>query len=470
MTESLKGRIFTIEKPTGTLPVILEKSHYKLFDKFGIKNSLSRIENERIQRRMLRSIDIDPLLNQISLEPDELDCTELNLGSARSTFDDHKLLICQRCHILKNGAFTNSPETLIPKQSALILSHKDQLFLDEILTKKVLLVMLVDLVDFPYSYLRNIYSIMNSEIRHPILLVGNKIDLFPGQGQSTINKIQEYLSNFTKDLNLAGVHLISAKTGFGLQELQRKIFDYVRCNKSHVILLGRTNVGKSMLFKSFCTSDDVINPTISSVHGTTVGVLKKKISNAMKSCSFGKPEQFMRDLWLCDFPGILPDIPDLINSHFGKEEIEKAVLKTKIKPLRHVLKKGESGLLGGFLKIDWLSENKNFEVDEKEELTLQFFTKNSLPYIRRHSSFFENDLKLLHNDSNNIAYPLEPALEFTVDSSTKSHIVSNDVVIGGDIGWISVGALRSSSAKIRISTPRGMGVMLRTPPLRSTLL
>ena len=93
------------------------------------------------------------------------------------------------------------------------------------------------------------------------MVVGNKVDLLPPDAQ------QDYLSHFrrclarslkelefNKKFNILYSGLISAKTGFGIENLISQIYQKWE-RRGDVYLVGCTNVGKSSLFNCLLQSD-----------------------------------------------------------------------------------------------------------------------------------------------------------------------------------------------------------------------
>ncbi|XP_023219733.1 nitric oxide-associated protein 1-like [Centruroides sculpturatus] len=183
--------------------------------------------------------------------------------------------ICQRCIYLKhfNVALNVSVD---PSQYPEILSN--------IKDKNSLVILMIDLMDFPCSIWSNITDIIGIK---PIIVVGNKVDLLPIQNGKDLNYVIYTIQQTLKDTgvdrgkNIKHIHLISAKTGYGIEELINKLHKLWK-NRGDVYLVGCTNVGKSTLFNSLLHSDyckvravDLVQrATISPWPGTTLNLLK----------------------------------------------------------------------------------------------------------------------------------------------------------------------------------------------------
>ncbi|KAG6462762.1 hypothetical protein O3G_MSEX013449 [Manduca sexta] len=196
-----------------------------------------------------------------------------------SSMTDLKLVECQRCHFLKeyNIALDVS-----------VQPEEYEKLLQSIRYVKSLVLVMVDLLDFPCSIWPGIIDIVGTE--RPIIIVANKVDLIPGDSIGYLKRIKESLMaeiNKTKlgEANIKYVALISAKTGYGVENLISAMFK-MWLYKGDVFLVGTTNVGKSSLFNALLQSDyckvhavDIVKrATVSRWPGTTLNLLKFPIN------------------------------------------------------------------------------------------------------------------------------------------------------------------------------------------------
>ncbi|RZB39413.1 nitric oxide-associated protein 1, partial [Asbolus verrucosus] len=184
-------------------------------------------------------------------------------------------LICQRCHFLKHYNLALQVQ-VTPEDYPKVLSTVSE--------KRGLVILMVDLLDFPCSIWPGIGEIFGNKT--PIVVVGNKVDLLPQDSRNFLQNIKTVLLNTMKlqgfaTFNVKDVALISAKTGFGVEELITKLCSLYTF-KGDVYIVGNTNVGKSSLFNVFLQSDyckvqalDLIQRATTSVWpGTTLNLLK----------------------------------------------------------------------------------------------------------------------------------------------------------------------------------------------------
>ncbi|XP_018374772.1 PREDICTED: nitric oxide-associated protein 1 [Trachymyrmex cornetzi] len=194
-----------------------------------------------------------------------------------------RVMICQRCHFMH---YYNT--TLEVKVSA----DEYPKLLKVIRTKKCAVILMVDLTDFPCSIWPEINSVLHPLT--PVFVVGNKVDLLPQDSKQFFTHVKNCLlkaveSTKIKKENIRHVELISAKTGYGIEELINKLHNIWKY-KGDVYVIGCTNVGKSSLFNALLQSDyckvqavDLIQrATISPWPGTTLNLLKFPILNPVR--------------------------------------------------------------------------------------------------------------------------------------------------------------------------------------------
>lgn len=150
--------------------------------------------------------------------------------------------------------------------------------------KFALAVLMIDLTDFPCSIWPNITEIIGD--KRPVFIVGNKIDLLPKDSTNHLSHVkmcleQAIIEAGIAEINIKHICLISARTGYGVEELITKLQNVWRYN-GDVYLIGCTNVGKSSLFNALLRSDyckvkasNIIQKaTASQWPGTTLRMLK----------------------------------------------------------------------------------------------------------------------------------------------------------------------------------------------------
>lgn len=154
---------------------------------------------------------------------------------------------CQRCHLLSHH------------RQALKLQVPAEQFravIQNIRPLKALVLLIVDLLDIPDSIVPNLTELVG--INKRIIVLGNKVDLLPADSPNYLQRIRRHLSACCQDAGfgnlLTEVHLISAKTGYGVEALVSSLQQSWKY-KGDVYLVGVANAGKSTLFNALLESD-----------------------------------------------------------------------------------------------------------------------------------------------------------------------------------------------------------------------
>ncbi|XP_031351221.1 nitric oxide-associated protein 1 [Photinus pyralis] len=203
--------------------------------------------------------------------------SEIFKNAAKREGVDLKALICQRCHFLKY--YNLALQVRVTSDDYIKV-------LESLKTKRALILLTVDLFDFPCSLWPGIVDVLGQ--KQPIVIVGNKVDLIPRDSPSYLDRIKSVVSSTVRETvservarNVKHVTLISAKTGWGVEELITKLHN-IWNTRGDVYVVGCTNVGKSSLFNCLLQSDfckvqavDLIQRATTSVWpGTTMNMLK----------------------------------------------------------------------------------------------------------------------------------------------------------------------------------------------------
>lgn len=186
-------------------------------------------------------------------------------------------LLCMRCTVLNSSNYVIQVDVDKNTYKQIIRKIKKD---------RALVVMVVDVTDIGNSIIPEFLNHIGK--RRPIFIVGNKIDLIPKDQKGYLNGILHRLNLESEraTLNPSGkniVHtcLVSAKTGYGIEELINKLIKYWDV-EGNVYLVGTTNSGKSTLFNKFLDSDyckhscrDIVQrATVSRWPGTTLNLIK----------------------------------------------------------------------------------------------------------------------------------------------------------------------------------------------------
>ncbi|XP_066576559.1 nitric oxide-associated protein 1 [Amia ocellicauda] len=205
--------------------------------------------------------------------------------------------VCQRCYLI------------VHHQKALHVQVSKEEYrgiVSRIRQEKALVLLIVDVLDLPDSIIPDLLELVGENKN--IVVLGNKIDLLPADSSNYLKRVKRQLlaycveAGISSDRNITDVHLISAKTGYGIENLISSLQSSWKY-KGDVYLVGTTNVGKSTLFNTLLESDyckskapEVIQKaTISRWPGTTLNLLKFPIINPTPYRMFRRSERLKGD-------------------------------------------------------------------------------------------------------------------------------------------------------------------------------
>lgn len=144
-----------------------------------------------------------------------------------------------------------------------------------------LVLFMVDMLDLPDSILPDLSELVGTDAH--VFVLGNKVDLLPADSPKYLKHLQELLLKNCADAGLVDssqpsgtpnqriidVHLISAKTGYGIETLISKLQQSWKLN-GDVYLVGAANSGKSTLFNTLLHSDYCKSKASEVIHRATI--------------------------------------------------------------------------------------------------------------------------------------------------------------------------------------------------------
>jgi nitric-oxide synthase len=192
-------------------------------------------------------------------------------------------LLCGRCGSLAHGRLVNavagqgSALAVPPAAAGLITPEALRAHLTALKRRKVLVVLLVDALDFSGSFLPRLRDAVGA---NPVLLVVTKADLLPSSADERAlgDWIEAEVGH--RRLSLVGLHLVSAKKGDGIKGAVAAMSS-LRAGRD-VVVVGAANVGKSSFIRAALAAmragGDVAAPgrrlpLASPMPGTTLGVI-----------------------------------------------------------------------------------------------------------------------------------------------------------------------------------------------------
>lgn len=264
---------------------------------------------------------------------------------------------CKRCFRMRNyGEYMVVPQ-----------NNKEYInLLQDINNSKSLVLFVIDILSFQNDF----YGILDYLKNNPCILVINKRDVLPLSIRN--EKILDYFKNEGKFLDYV---IVSAKKNFNIDNLISTIDKYRVDDK--VYFVGATNAGKSTLINkiisdySITLDDDVI--TTSPLPQTT---LKEIVIN-------------FRDYKIIDTPGVVSK--NNILNDLSSNMIKMVSCKEEIKPITFRIFKGQTILIGDFIRIDYNEDYKN---------SFTLFMSNKIKIRKVKTASLEEvplkDIKVLH--------------------------------------------------------------------------
>lgn len=398
--------------------------------------------------------------------------------------DKNTPLICQRCHDLRqNDKSVAELPNMHSDRPDLQLNEQDRLLLKKEMNSESLIVLLADLTDLPGSLPLAALDLLTpylpeQEADWPgLVLVGNKLDLMP----LNMRHMEEYFETSVRRMIgdrwvkriLRPTHLISAKEGDRREGFVVDLLCKIKERRGSVLLVGKTNVGKSQLYNALLGRDYYdLRATVSDKAGTTIGIIKARLGQLQLPRGHSNMH-LSADRYLMDLPGIVHTQQSLC-SLLTMEEAKKAVLRHRQRYQRRVLCPGETGLIGGLIRIECEGP-----ADWKNKLVIKAFMRRDWSYFRLPTAeveaFVEANLGRMRTSPPHLTPPYldegvsDPrwslfahprcALEIPRLSGSRPMEVS----FSDGIGWLSLSLPPDAQETfaVRILTPNGIGVSMR---------
>ncbi|KAG4305624.1 hypothetical protein PORY_001180 [Pneumocystis oryctolagi] len=359
-----------------------------------------------------------------------------------------KRLLCQRCHNLIHHS-TLSTEFLTHSET---LSSAD--WVSALLKEKnALVIHVIDSIDFPHSYIPELYSLLGKNAR--IFYVISKIDIIC-QKKHMLGKIRNYfISEMAKIVHsiekkvVSSVILTSAVKGWGIDQLITSINEY-KAKKSNLYFIGMTNVGKSSIISKFSSQVGYKEtPTVSFLPNTTINPININVNKLGNL--FGSVKAVV------DTPG-LSALDRQLFKYVDYNNLKVYVPKKKFpktKPL--VMKAGQSIIIERIIRIDHL---ETLNIDNRLIITPYTFLPIHLTNTKKAGYIFKVDIdnNIDDHDKTLLENETKKTMYCTLMETIK-HKENKDIVIAG-FGWINV-KTSHSNVNIRIFSPKSKGIILR---------
>jgi len=346
---------------------------------------------------------------------------EDELGYIPKSALDREHVLCKRCFQLRH----------YNKNVTVSLTSDDFLqMVSSIHDEKGIVVHLIDIFDVDGTLLKNLRRIVGDK---KIYLVANKIDLLPKS--TNHKKLTDWLYKVIKDehLEVEEIHLISAQTGYQIDELAM-VLESARDHQD-IYVVGVTNVGKSTFINQLIQRSTHLKDAITTSYfpGTTLDF----ISIALDQTSA-----------MIDTPGIVNERQ--IAHYVSKKDLKTIVPRKEVKARNYQLNDRQTLFFGGLARLDFIKGARQ---------TFVCYFSNELP-IHRTKSDNADDLyekqvgKLLSPPNEETKKQLPPL----VKQSYRISEPNTDIVFSG-LGWVTI---LDGNITVDVYYPKGITVSIRS--------
>ncbi|PBB06827.1 ribosome biogenesis GTPase YqeH [Salimicrobium humidisoli] len=341
-------------------------------------------------------------------------------GYAPKSALERETVICKRCFRLKHYNEVQD------------VDYDDDDFLEmlqQINDTDSLVVQLIDIFDFNGSLIPGLNRLTGN---NPVILAANKMDLLPKS--VNLNKVEKWLRREAKEAGLLveDVHLISASTNQGIDELAEAI-EQNRSRKD-VFVVGTTNVGKSTLINELINRSTGIKDAITTSYfpGTTLGFIDIPLDDHSS---------------LYDTPGVIQR--HQLAHYVSDEDLKLITPQKEIKAKIYQLNEEQTLFFGGLARMDFV---------KGEHSSFVCYLSNRIPIHRTKME------KAGHITENRIGEMLVPPDENSLSKlpqwkrqTFRVPEGKHDVVISG-LGWIMI---PEGEVTVHIHAPEGVKISLR---------
>jgi len=329
-------------------------------------------------------------------------------------------IICKRCFRIQHYNDDLTKEPIISKEFFKII--------DDAKRSKALIIYVIDVFNFEASFNREINEALAGM---DTILVANKVDLLPKS--TNTDKLEQFVLERAKAVNLKVRKVISVSStkNINTNELLNFILD--NYNDRNVFFIGSVSSGKSSLIKSLLRNykNETSRLITTSIYpNTTLKVIEIPLDE---------------NRFIYDTPGL-----SINNSLLGiaeRDVIRDIVPREEIKPVTFQLRSGQSVLLGGVARFDYIKGPRTgftFYVAPNVKLLRTELAKANATFNSLVKSAKTRPISKLVNDVTDLEM-----MDILVEYKDKV-----------DVAWSGLGfvAFKGDNQVLKIYSPRGVVV------------
>lgn len=328
--------------------------------------------------------------------------------------------VCKRCFRIQHYNDDPAKEPIISQEFFKIINDAK--------ASKALIVYVIDVFNFEASFNREINEALTGM---DIILVANKVDLLPKSTNQT--KLTEFVLQRAKaaKLNVSNVISVSSTKNINTDELFKVIVD--NYNGRDVFFIGAVSSGKSSLIKALLKNykNDTTRLITTSIYpNTTLKVIEIPLDE---------------NTMIYDTPGL-----SINNSLLGiaeRDVVRDIVPRDEIKPTTFQLRAGQSILIGGVARFDYIKGPRSgftFYFAPNVKLLRTELSKANLTFNSLIKSKKTRPISKLVFDNTDLE-----VTELTVEIKEKV-----------DVAWSGLGfvAFKGNGQVLKVYSPRGVVV------------
>jgi len=370
-----------------------------------------------------------------------------------------KVITCERCYRLQHYHRTGEPVTggFYRMEGGREWQHEAEVVEKVVrrMRKGSIVLKIVDITDFESSLVPELFDACRQR-QFPVILVVNKVDALPQTlRDKALDRLKVWvrrMSRQARNTSAGDIVLVSAKSGFGFQQLEERLRHHLDPDDPKwIYTVGRTNSGKSTFVNRFLWFIGYNHQGLVQHKRTVGGVTRAPIpGTTLHFMSFALPKGFR----LVDTPGV-PSRAQMTSKLSEGIDLYGVAFTKKTAPITYAMHTGRSLLIGAMARID--------QVQGAITFATLFFN----PEVTLHICRTQRAEALLDKKASTFFFPphnredydrLQPLVRHRVEVIGSSDRAWDDIVIAG-LGWVAISGYGTKLLDVWV--PKGVRVFRR---------